>query len=247
MSEENLQSEAKRNLDVPGSVSERPSRKMDEFHCDMLELSFEFAREDLDEPAFLKAVSELEVDGYTDDDGNIDIALSFGSRDKPPKPHAHLIVRLNKESKSRAELRFHNSTMEMEEDQPPYVDECVQWFSGFFKSDTIAAHVHVAYIFGESFSPTVTLPFPLVTSEKGLAGSLVMGISFLLPKGQLVTTATIQITPKGGTYLYITITDATNLKDFNLFAELERLSPSVNTLVKRKDANGEKGETQKDE
>lgn len=238
MSEENLQNEAKGNIDIPASVSEQPSMLMDDFHCNMFELNFEFAREALDEPAFLKAIEELEADEYADDGENIEVTLSFGSRSQPPKPHAHLTVKLNKEGKGNGELRFHNSTMENINERLPLIEDCTRWFGEFFKNDTVTAHQVIVYIFDESFERTINLPFPLVTSEKALAGSLVMGIAILLPEEQLVETATMQATPKGGTYLFFTTTKREmKLKDFNLSAELERLSPSVDTFVKRQDAD----------
>ncbi|MFN2414516.1 MAG: hypothetical protein ABR603_05180 [Pyrinomonadaceae bacterium] len=213
---------------------------MDDFQCDMLELNSKFAREALDEAAFLETARELNPDEFTvDEDGNTEVTLSFGISAEPLKPHAHLTVRLNKGGEGSVELRFHNSTMEVESENKrlPNVYDCAEWLSRFFKGDMIEAHLHAAYIFDESFTPAITLPFPLVTSEKVLAGSLVMGISLLLPKEQEIATATIQTTPKGATYLFITTTTATNLKGFNLDTELERLSPSVDAFVKRRDTD----------
>lgn len=218
---------------------------MDDFNCDMLELNFEFAREALNEPAFLEASRELKAEEYTDDEGVLELTLSFGSHEEPPKPHAHLTVRMGKEDNVRAEIRFHNSKMEVEGGPFPPYEECTQWFSKFVNTDTIKAHLHAAYIFDESFSRTINLPFPLVTSEKELAGSLVTGISLLLPKEQTVETAVVQSTgSRGGTYLFFTASDEISLRDFNLDAELEKLSPSVSNFVKRPDTNATRDNTQ---
>ena len=222
---------------------------MDDFQCDMLELNAEFERESFDEPAFLETIKELAADEITiNDEGNGEVRLSFGSSNETLKPHAHLAVELNKNGKSRVEIRFHNSTMEMElvDARLPNVYDCAEWLSRFFKGDLIEAHLHAAYIFDESFAPTITLPFQLVTSEKGLAGSLVMGISLLLPKEKEIATAMIQTTPKGATYLFITATTAMNLKGFNLDTELERLSPSISTFVKRRDTDDTGSNKQRD-
>ena len=224
---------------------------MDDFQCDMLELNAEFEREALDEGAFLEAAREINPDELeVGEEGNTQVTLSFAIPNEPLKPHAHLTVKLNKAGKGRLELRFHNSTVEWEpgegRERRPKVYDCAQWLGRFFRGDTVEAHIHAAYIFDDSFVPTVSLPFPLVTSEKGLAGALVLGISLLLPKEHGVATAALQATPKGITYLFITTTDATNLKEFNLDAELERLSPSINTFVKRRDTNDAEANRQKD-
>lgn len=230
-----------------------PPMSMDDFQCDMLELNADFKREALDETAFLEAVRELGPDELeVSEEGNVEVSLSFGIADEPLKPHAHLAVRLNKSGKGRLELRFHNSTIEWESEEEkerrrqPNVYDGAQWLGRFFSGDTVEAHIHAAYIFDDSFAPTVTLPFPLVTSEKGLAGALVLGLSLLLPNEQEVATATIQTTPKGATFLFITTTTATNLKVFNLDTELERLSPSVSTFVKRRDTDDAGSHKQKD-
>src|ERR1043165_1360425 len=224
---------------------------MDDFQCDMLELNAEFEREALDESALLEAAGELYPDGVeVDEEGNTEVTLSFAIPDEPLKPHAHLTVRLNKAGKGTLELRFHNSSVEWvpeeEKERWPNVYDCAQWLGKFFRGGTGKGHIHAAYIFDDSFVPTVSLPFPLVTSEKGLAGALVLGISLLLPKEHGVATAALQTTPKGSTYLFITTTSATNLKEFNLDAELERLSPSINTFVKRRDSNDAEARSQKD-
>jgi hypothetical protein len=224
---------------------------MDDFQCDMLELNAQFEREVLDEFAFLEAARKLAPDELeVDEEGNAEVTLSFGIPDEPLKPHAHLTVRLNKSGKGTLELRFHNSTIEWESEEEkelrPNVYDCAQWLSSFFRGDIVEAHTHAAYIFDDSFTPTISLPFPLVTSEKGLAGSLVMGISLLLPKEQEVATASIQATPKGTTYLFITSITPTNLKGFNLDTELERLSTSVNTFLKRRDTDDAGSRKQKD-
>lgn len=91
-----------------------------------------------------------------------------------------------------------------------------------------------AYLYDKSFSPVIPLPFPVVTSEKALAGSLVTGLSLLLkndpPESAIIQSGVDQ------TYLMFMGGANINLKEFNLSDELERLSASVNPLIKRQEA-----------
>jgi len=213
---------------------------MDDFQCDMLEMLFHFPLEEMDRDAFLATISELGVDINTDDAGNVRAAIFLGSREQPPKQHAHLRVRLGKK-KGTLELIYFGIPIKVKNEKLPYVEDCAQWLGQFFKSDTMKAHTHVTYTFDKSFSPVIVLPFPLFTSEKTLAGSLVSGLSILLPKEDPPETAIIQ-TSGDETHVSLGTTLEVNLKDFDLFAELKRLSVSlIHSLVKKQETDGEQG------
>jgi hypothetical protein len=221
---------------------------MEDFYCDTLALRFPFTLEDIDRDAFKKAISDVPyIDEFNDaddaDEEKLDAAVSFGSRDNPTKYHAHLRLRLRKEG-GRVDLSYHQSPLEVDDVQPPYLEDCAQWVAGFFKVDKFNAHITSSYIFDDSFSPVIALPFPLVTTEKALGGSLVTGLSLLLPKDESSEMVIIQ---SSGDDIWIShnATSEVSLKDFDLSTELKRLSATIKSLVKKQGTHNAKSTTQK--
>lgn len=218
---------------------------MEDYHCDTFALYFQFKPEELNRDALLEAVKGTPYDDeyqeYSDD--SVDIALSFGSRDNPNRYHAHLRVRL-REDNGRLDLSYHQSPLEVEEVEPPYLEDCAQWLGGFFKFDKVKARIHTSYIFDDSFSPIIALPFPLVTTEKALTGSLVTGLSLLLPKDENPEMVIVQ---SSGDNVWIShsMENEISLKDFDLSTELKRLSTSINPLIKKQVIRSEKDSTPK--
>ncbi len=219
---------------------------MENLHCDMFELYFQFNLEDIDRDAFLREVNEIEYDELTDDEGNFDIGISFGSREQPPKLHAHLRVRFFKDKKSRIELSYHRSPMTVDDVKPPYAEECAQWLGGFFKDDKIETRINAAFTFDKSYSPVIPLPFPFVSREKALTGALVMGLSLLIPKDGADETYVIQ---KAGdeTFIFLNTKTEVSLRSLDLPAEVGKVSVTVNSLVNKQEAEDESSGTQKDE
>ena len=213
---------------------------MEDFHCEMFELYFQFPREEVNEDAFLEAIRHLLADEYTDEEGNVDVAFSFGSREEEPKLHAHLRVRLRKEKKSRVELSYHRSSMEVEDVQPPYAEDCAQWLGVFFKTEEMDARINAAFTFDKSFSPVFVLPFPFTSPEKALAGALVTGMSLLLPNEDGSDTVIIQ-KADSDTFIFLNRKTKISLKIFDLSAEVERASTVVRPLVKEQGADDESG------
>jgi hypothetical protein len=214
-------------------MADENTRTMEDFHCEMLELSLRFSSEDMDQTAFLKAAGIENREEYTDEDGDFATAVSFGAREQSTDYHAHMRVRFFKEGEHRIEISYHDSRGEAIEDvKPPYAEDCAQWVGGFFKGDKVAVRISAAYTFDKSFSPVVSLPFPLTSSEKALAGSLVTGLSILFPK-EIPESAVIQMGSDDDTMVFFNTKAELNLKEFDLLGELKRLAVSVNSLVKK--------------
>lgn len=207
---------------------------MQGFHCEMLELSFWFSSEDMDQNAFLKALGVENREEYTDQDGDFGMALNFTAREESTDYHAHMRVWFFKDGRNRIDISYHDSKAEEADNKPPSVEDCLQWIASFFKVDKVVSRRSGSYTFDKSFSPVVSLPFPLISSEKALAGSLVTGLSILFPK-ETPETVIIQTTPGDDTMLFFNTSSELNLKEFDLFKELERLSVSVNSLVKKQE------------
>ena len=217
---------------------------MRDFHCDALELSLRFQAEDFDQDLFLKAGGIEDRQKFTDEDGDFSAAISFGGREESTNYHCHVKVRFYKtESKDRIDITYHNSKLNELETTPPYAEDCAQWLASFFKVDKVDGRISATYVLDSSFSTVLGLPFPLISSEKALTGSVVTGLSVLFPQGKQTESAIIQTTDKDTIIIFNASAPELSLKDFDLFAELTRLSLSINPLI-RKQANT--SETRKD-
>jgi hypothetical protein len=211
---------------------------MEDFHCDMFDLSLRFSTEDFDKSSFLKEIGVENESEYMDKDGDLPLRVSFGSQEDPPKQHAHLNIIFRAEGSVRATINYHQSATKIVDVKPPYLEDCARWFGGFFKRDELPAHIHIAYEFEEGFTTSIPLPFPLVASSKALSGLKVTGLSFDYPENGPVDSAIIQ-RQKDGVYLFIQKDAAINLKEFDLYQELKKLTATVATLVKKeKKTNG---------
>jgi hypothetical protein len=216
--------------------------KMDDFHCESLDLRLTFPPEEIDRELFLKAAEAVSPGGAAeDDDGNIDLGASFGSLAKPPRHHAHLRVRLYKDRDSRADFSFHKSPEEIDDEGgPPYLEDCVRWFGEFLTTDSVKARVTAEFSFDSSFSPAIALPFPLVTANKQLAGALVTGLSVLFP-GESPQSAIIQ-SAGDEVYVYFSCWSDISPSTFDWIAELRKISGPVNALVRKQEVSNEKSD-----
>jgi hypothetical protein len=205
--------------------------KMLDFHCEMLELSVPFSSEDFDEPAFLKAVGVDQKEEYIDEDGDFVMNMSFDTHDESSDYHAHMMVLLFKNGKNRIDIRYHDSRMEASNGEPPYAEDCAEWIGGFFKVDQLMARIAAGYEFDKTFSPVISLPFPLVSTEKSLAGSLITGLSILFPKEKSPENVIIEAGSDGTTFVFLKTRSELRLKQFDLSEQLKKLSDSVNSLI----------------
>lgn len=201
---------------------------MERFHCDTFEMRIQFDSIEMNTAAFLETVKQRGVAIDANKEGEINFSITFGSRDGASGFHSHLRAQLRKDGSGKAELNYHPSSLEDKGDEP-YVEDCTQWLAQFFR-EKVTAHLHVNYTFDTSFTPAVILNFPLVTSEKSLAGALVAGLALVFPNDK----TTIIQSGKNETYVFIRETVQMDLSKFDLINELERLSVMVNSLVKKK-------------
>jgi hypothetical protein len=206
---------------------------MEDFHCDMLNLSVPITEEGFDKIAFFKAIGVENENEYVDEDGDISLTLPFASRKNPSKQHAHLRIIIYKDKSGTATINYHQTGPSPPEKHPPYLEDCAMWLGGFFKHSKMPANVSVAYEFEKEFSPTIPLPFPLVVSSKELSGLKVTGLSLAFPQGSPVDTAIVQH-EKDDVFLFIKRNSETRLKEFDLYKELEKLSSTVGSLVRER-------------
>src|SRR6266567_1788256 len=161
--------------------AEQKNMSMERFHCDTFELGLRFDEGEMNVDAFLKDVSQRGISIEPDEDGDREISFAFKTDDSAAdKYHAHLTVHIWKDGSGRADLSYHTGEAERGIQPPPTVHDCADWLGQFFV-DELTAHMHVNYTFSKPFVPTVSLNFPLTTSEKGLAGTVVSGLALILP------------------------------------------------------------------
>jgi hypothetical protein len=216
--------------------------KMLDFHCEMLELSLSFSSNDFDESAFLTAAKVERKEDYIDEDGDFVMSMSFDTHDESSDYHAHMVVLLMKNGQSRIDIRYHDSRIEKSTSEAPYAEDCARWIGSFFKIDELVARIAAGYEFDNSFSPIICLPFPLVSTEKTLAGSLVTGLSILFPREKGPENIIIEVGSEGSTGVFLKTRSELKLKEFNLNEELKRLSASVNSLIRKQKAINENQE-----
>jgi hypothetical protein len=208
---------------------------MESFHCEMLELSFRGSSDDMDQDAFLKAAGIDDKEEYTDEDGDFAMGATFNEHEESTDYHAHLRVRFFKDGRTMIDLKYHQSLPKPTDEEPPYAENCAQWLGGFFKEDEVTVRISASYKFDQSFSPVVGLPFPLISTEKALAGSIVTGLSILFPKEEGAETVVIQAGGDGDhTSLFFNTKSELSLKEFNLIDELARLSVSVSSFMRNR-------------
>lgn len=215
-------------------MADETIKTMEGFHCEMLELSLRFSSEDMDQDAFLKAAGIDNREELTDEDGDFLAAVTFQGHEQGTDYHAHMRVLFFKDDRNHMiDLRYHQSPPKPTDEEPPYAENCARWLGDFFKVDKVTARISASYTF-KSFSPVISLPFPLISSEKALAGSLVTGLSIVFPR-EVTESAVIQAGSGDDTTVFFNTRSELNLKEFDLFSELARLSSSVHSLVKQRD------------
>ena len=205
---------------------------MEDFHCDMFNLGIPITEAGFDKAKFLKTVGVENESEYIDEDGDISLSMSFPSREDPSKQHSHIRLLIYKDKSGTATLNYHQTGTKTPDKKPPYLEDCAQWFGGFFKSDKTPAVINAVYEFDKEFTPTIPLPFPLVTSSKELSGLKVEGLSLAFPQDSAVDTAIVQY-KEGDTFLFLQKNSEIRLKEFDLYQELEKLTTTVQSLVKR--------------
>ncbi len=217
---------------------------MEDFHCETFDIRLSFTLKDFDRDAFLKAAKIEDESEYIDEDGDLFVVLSFGSRLDPPKDHAHLRLVLRKNQQATATLSYHQAGRKEVDREPPNFEDCATWFAGFFRKDKVSARISAAYTFGENFAPTIALPFPLVASNKALAGLKVTGLALQYPADSPIDNAILERF-KEGVYLFLNIKTEIELKKFDLFTELKKQKTTISSLIHQEKTDGGNKKTSK--
>lgn len=198
---------------------------MDDFHCQVVELSFQVKPEEIDRAAFLGRYGKEDAE---------EIGLIINSKEGEA-PHSHIHVRFRSEDRVHVGITYHNSEGDTEEndDTPPHMEDCVPWFAQFIKRDTVTLGISAFYLFGKTFAPRVRLPVPLESAEEALAGCNVVGLSLQFPDGAPLEHAIVQL-GTGSVAVSVVTHKKAALKEFDFYAQLKELESPVMSLVKKK-------------
>ena len=204
---------------------------LSEFHCELLEVEGKFSATEFNEEAFLS-----DVKSRADVGQSRGFRWSFGSAVR--KEHAHLSVTLPEETEEkkktgRFRLSYHKSEFEVEDEPPPYMEDCATWLGQFFTIDDLQTETNALFIFEENYEPTLNLPFPLVTENKELSGATVSGLTIEPSVKSRFRRVMIQRT-ENDILIYCFGKHRINLKTFDVSKELERMSVPVRALIKEK-------------
>src|SRR5437588_12828163 len=104
--------------------------RMEDFHCETLELSLRINAEDIDREALLKEAGE-------EDEEDLELPLLFGSKENPEQQHAHISVRFRLNNRVSIRIVYHNTRGDVDDEHPPFMEECAQWLGRFIKRDRI--------------------------------------------------------------------------------------------------------------
>jgi hypothetical protein len=220
---------------------------MEDFHCDMFDLDFDFSEEDFDKASFLKEIGVTDEAEHVDEDGDLVLHVSLVSREETPKHHGDLRIIIFTDKTGNVDLNFHRHGHKRLDKKPPYLEDVAQWLSRFFKIDNVPAMIDVQYQFDKGFAPVIPLPFPLVTSKKSLSGLKVSGLSLEYPEEHPVESVIFQVAQDTGPYLFVKAATVFDFKEFDLLQELARLKGIVvNSLIKKQEnADVDERETEK--
>ena len=215
---------------------------MKDTHCKLLQIEIRIPSEHFDKQALLDDTKDTIPDESkaTAREGQPVYAWSYGSRDNPGKQHAHIIVDLRGKKNARLTLTYHGGEDErlVEDVRPPYMEDCASWLALFLCVEEVEANIQALYSFGSDYELVVGLPFPLVVPTKELSGATVTGLSVNLPAGASMEHAMID--KRGADILVVGLTRTKlRLKEFDLAAQLSKLSISVTTLVRAKETGEE--------
>jgi len=221
---------------------------MEDFQCETFDIRIPFTLGEFDKGAFLKAAKIKNESDYVDEDGDLSIFLSFGSRSKLSKTHAHLRIIIHKDETGLATLSYHQTGKKrVVDEKPPYLEDTAKWLGAFFRQDKVKVRITTRYRFDrKEFSTTIPLPFPLVADDKALTGLKVAGLALQYPKDHLIQHVILE---RLKTKIYLNVRQKERsilLKKFNPFVELEKLRATVSSLVREQEkSNGGNKKTSK--
>jgi hypothetical protein len=200
---------------------------MKDFFCEYLDLDIRIPEEVFEKDAFYEDVKDV-----LDENSQGVHMWYYGSIEMPNEQHAHIVVDFRKVGRVRLKITYHASPHDHKDIRAPYMEDCAQWLGRFVKEDEVSAELSAFYEFDKTYSPIIAMPFPLLASNKELAGAQVTGVKIQLPRRMNIKNVVLELGKKK-TGIYADLTIKVNLKQFDLNAQLMKLSKPIMTLVTR--------------
>ena len=159
--------------------------------------------------------------------------MFFDSSRYPGEQHSHIDIDFRSPKRGEFTIVFHGFEYKGKgkDEGPPYMEDCVPWFGKFFKNDNMLVDTYCSFEFGDNYSSALALPFPLVTENRELAGSLVMGMNIELVGQTRIKSVIIQTE---NDLLFVTGYGRARIKlrDFDFEVELNKISDIMMKFVK---------------
>jgi hypothetical protein len=212
---------------------------MEDFHCDLFELTFTFEAGEFDKESFLKKIGKNESD-YIDHDGDLALRVFLPSRESVSKQHGHLRIIVRPDTSGQVDLDFHKPGAKKVKKKPPYLENSVKWLGQFFNVDEVPVRIDIGYEFDEKYTPTIPLPFPLVVTSEPLSGLKVSGLSLTYPEDHPVKSTIVQVA-EGELYLFVLMETILRFKEFDFVKQLNNLQSTVVKSLVRKQESGNGG------
>lgn len=210
--------------------------RLGDFHCKTVEMYFGIAADAVEKQALVAATEEwIEGEKEEGEDEDNDIFITFTSRDNPENHHAHMRLQFLPEDDVQVSISFHDTKGETESEKvrkSPHMEDAVKWLGQYIRRDKLTAGMTLFYGFEEGFTPALPLPYPVLSKDKRLAGTMVTGLSIQFPSDSIFDHAIIQTVEKSFG-ISINGHDEISLKDFDLYEELKKLEPTVMALTIR--------------
>jgi hypothetical protein len=197
--------------------------RLADYFYESLELEIEFEPGEFDKDAFLKDIKpSKEHKTYR---------FVYGSKEYPGEQHAHADVHFTDKGNVKVRLLYAVSKDRIPQDQPHSMEDCARWLRKFFKATTVVVATQGAFEFGERYIPVIPLPFPLLSSNKVLAGCSVTGVAVGFPEDADLVSAIVQVSHHGVSVSAWAVT-LSRTNRFDAFRMAKRFASDAKKLVR---------------
>lgn len=204
---------------------------MKKYNCHLFRLEIEFNEKDFKKKEFLEDIGAVGTrsKGY---------ALLFGSKTSKNEQHAHLSIFFDKKESS-LRLFYHQLKEEINDQREPYMENCAQWISSFFKKFVFNCEVRSIFEYQTNkHEPVVSLLAPVNLSSEMLKGALISGFAVTFPEKAEIDRATVEIVDDNiGVVLFAA--KEINLTELDFYNEIEQLSRYAQRLIRKKEGKNE--------
>jgi hypothetical protein len=159
------------------------------------------------------------------------------SKSKNKDEHSHIEVTFDKKD-SQLILILHIGELEdipntLVSDVP--LEDCIQWFSAFFKKQDYFVACSAIFRFNDKFEPSIKLNYPLLTEGELLQDAKVCGYEIEFSNDSLRGRFIFSLNRNGTISALINAGTNITLNNFQYHSEIEQLSKYITPLLRNKE------------